>query len=65
MSTRTYLLVSGALFTIVALAHLWRIVLALPVLIGGYDLPMWASWVATFIPAFLAFSAFRLATRHA
>jgi len=63
MSTKPYLQISGMLFTLVSIAHLVRIVLALPVLIDSYALPMWVSWLGTIVPAFLAYSALRLLAR--
>lgn len=62
MSLKNYCNVTGVLFSLVALAHLSRIVLGLPVLIGDYALPMSISWIATIVPAGLAVWGFRLAT---
>lgn len=61
MTAKRYCAVSGALFILVALAHLARIAYDLPVTIGGYALPMVVSWVAFFVPALLAAWALRLA----
>lgn len=61
MNAKRYCLVSGALFTLVALAHLARIAYGLPVTIGDYALPMAVSWIAVVVPASLAAWAMRLA----
>ena len=63
MLARQYLLVSGVVFALVALAHVVRVIYALPVTVDSYSLPMWVSYLGTLVPAFLAFSAFRLAFR--
>ena len=56
---RRYELVSGTIFTIIALAQLTRTVLALPVQVDGLSVPVWASGIAFLIAAILAIWAFR------
>ena len=60
MSGSNYFLVSGIIFTIVAIGHLARIIYRMPVLIDGYALPMWPSYLALIVPVFLAAMGFRL-----
>ena len=60
MEYKKYCLVSGALFFLVAAAHLLRIVLAAPVQIGEYAVPMGPSWIGLIVPAALAIWAFRI-----
>ena len=60
MGLREYCVVSGILFSLVALAHLLRIVFGMPVQVDEYDVPMLVSWVGLFVPTGLAFWAFRL-----
>jgi len=62
-SWKTYCLVSGVLFTLVAIAHLLRIVNGLPVQVGEFNVPMAASWIGLVVPAALALWAFRAAGR--
>lgn len=59
---KNYCLISGLLFTLVAVGHLFRIVYGLPVLIGDFEVPMWMSWVGLIIPGGLAVWAFRTAS---
>ena len=47
--SKSYFLIAGTVFGIVALAHLLRIVLALPVTIGQWVLPIWVSGVAVVV----------------
>ena len=61
MPYKTYCAVSGALFSIVAVAHLLRIINGLPITAGTYDVPMLASWIGLIVPAGLAIWAFRIA----
>ena len=60
MGHKQYCVVSGVFFSLVALAHLLRIVYGMSVQIVDYAVPMMASWVALFVPAGLAFWAFRV-----
>ena len=63
MPLRVYLIVSGALFAVVAELHLVRVVKQLDIQIGDWAAPVWVSWVGTVVPTVLSFSAFRLAKR--
>ena len=61
---RRYELVSGILFSIVALAQLTRSLLAWPVIIDGFNVPVWGSGVAFLVTGVLAIWAFRSAQGH-
>ena len=59
MNNTNYCLVSGALFTLVALAHLLRIVYGLSIRVEDVVVPMSVSWIGLIVPAGLAIWAFR------
>lgn len=61
MNIRHYCRISGALFGLVALAHLARIVYGLSLQVDGVAIPMWVSWIAVIVPGTLAITAFRVA----
>jgi len=61
MGHREYCIVSGVLFTLVALAHLLRVVNGMSITVDDYAVPMAISWVGTIVPAALAVWAFRIA----
>jgi len=61
---RRYELVSGIIFTIVALAQLTRTLLGWPVQIAGVTVPLWPSGLAFVITGSLAVWAFRSAGRN-
>jgi hypothetical protein len=56
---RRYELVSGAIFALVALAQVTRILLGWPLQIDGFSVPIWCSGVAFLISGSLAIWAFR------
>lgn len=58
---RVYLLVAGTVFGVVAVAHLMRIFFGADLTIGGWQAPLWLSWLGTAITAYLSYMSFRLA----
>jgi len=48
-----------------ALFHLVRIYMDWPVMIGGWSVPMWVSWIGLVVAGGLAFFGLRLAERDA
>ena len=60
MGHNGYCVVSGVLFSLVALAHLLRIVYGMSVQVDEFLVPMFVSWVGFIVPAGLGFWAFRI-----
>ncbi len=56
---RQYGLVSGLVFSVIACAQLLRLGLRAQVVVGGHDIPLWASGVAALVAGTLAVWAFR------
>ena len=63
MSQKTFSLVAGVFFLLVALGHVLRIAFGASVVVEGFSIPMWASWIAFFVTGFLAYEGFRLGRR--
>ena len=61
MSSKSFFLIAGAIFAIVALAHLLRIVMAVPVTIGSWAVPIWVSWLGMILAGGLSYFGLRLA----
>lgn len=61
MSHKSFFLIAGAIFGLVALAHLLRIVLAVPVTIGEWAAPMWVSWLGMILAGGLSYFGLRFA----
>lgn len=64
MGTRSYLLVSGAVFGLIAVLHLLRLVNQWPAQIAGWAVPAWVSWLGLIVGAVLCGWAFRLAGKR-
>lgn len=61
MNSKNYCIVSATVFTLVALLHLWRFALRLPLQIGAWSVPPLFSLVAALVTGGLAIWAFRIA----
>ena len=60
MSQKSFLLISGVVFSAVAVLHALRLLLAWQAVIGGWIVPQWFSAVAALFAGYLAYTAFRL-----
>jgi hypothetical protein len=60
MTQKTFELIAGVLFGIVALLHFFRIAHGWNVTIGTWIVPMWVSWLGLVIPAVLAYYGVKL-----
>ena len=60
MSKKTFPLLAGAIFLIVAVAHVLRLILRWEVVVAGWRVPMWVSVAAFVIAAYLAYEGFRM-----
>ncbi len=58
---RTYALVTGCIFGVLALAHVARLFLEWPVQVAGWVVPMWISWIGILAAGALSVWAFRVA----
>jgi hypothetical protein len=63
MTIRTFCTLAAAIFAVIALLQLIRIVMGWSVTLNGVDVPFWASWIAVIVAATLSFIGFRAATR--
>jgi hypothetical protein len=57
--SKNYIVVSGLVFGVVTLAQVLRAAMQLPVHVGGFEIPVWASWVAAVVAGSLCVWAFR------
>jgi hypothetical protein len=54
-----YVVVSGVIFGVIAVLASCAAVNQWPVLVAGFDVPMWVSWVAVVVAGALCVWAFR------
>jgi hypothetical protein len=63
MDQKTFSIVAGAIFAVVALVHLLRILMDWPIVIGTWSVPMWVSWIGLVVAGGLSVFGFRAAAR--
>jgi hypothetical protein len=61
MRQKTFSLVVGLIFLLIAVMHVLRLVLKWEVVLNGWSVPMWVSVIA--ITAYLAFESLKLSRR--
>ena len=64
MNKRTYFLISGLVFAIVAIVHLLRIINQFQVVIGTWSAPMVASWIGFIAAGILSYCGFTLMNKE-
>jgi len=63
MSSQAFCRVAALIFGIVALAHVARLALDLPIQIGAASIPMWTSWFGLLLAGGLSMWGFRSGLR--
>ncbi|MEX0919347.1 MAG: hypothetical protein WDZ64_01190 [Parcubacteria group bacterium] len=63
MKKKTYFATTLTVFSVVLSVHFLRVLLDWPANIGGWDVPMWISWIAFILASFLAYHAFQLSRK--
>ena len=63
MSQRTFSLIAGAVFGLIALGHVLRIASGWSFMVQNFSVPMWASELAVVILGYLGYEGFRLARK--
>jgi|GEM_PF-1180058 len=56
---KPFTIVAALVFFIIAIAHLVRIILQVPIVVGSVTIPMWPSVVVFFLFLILVFKLFR------
>ena len=60
MNDKLFHLITGIIFALVALLQALRLYMAWPVMIGGWNAPMWISWIALVVASGLSYFALTL-----
>jgi hypothetical protein len=63
MTTKSFCTLAAAIFALIAVLQLIRIVAGWPVTLNGFEVPFWASWIAVVMAGTLSFVGFRAAMR--
>ena len=60
MTSRVFARITGAVFSLVAVLHLLRLLFKWSAVIGGWTVPMWISWIGIALAGALAYAASRV-----
>jgi hypothetical protein len=63
MTIKTFCTLAAAIFAVIALLQLIRIVMEWSISLNGIDVPFWASWIAVMVAGALSFVGFRATMR--
>lgn len=63
MSQKTFSLVAGVFFMLIAAAHVLRIAYGASVVVRNTSIPMWASVIAVVVAGYLAYEGIRLSRK--
>jgi hypothetical protein len=63
MRQKTFSLVVGMIFLLIAVMHVLRLALKWEVVLNGWSVPMWVIVIAIVITAYLAFESLKLSKR--
>jgi len=63
MNQKTFSLVTGLIFLLIAVIHVLRLAFKWEAVLNGWVVPMWVSAVALLIAAYLAFEGLKLSRR--
>ena len=63
MSQKTFSVVTGLIFLLIAIMHGLRLAFRWEVVLNGWSVPMWVSAVALLIAGYLAFEGLKLGKR--
>ncbi len=63
ISQKSYSLIAGLVFCLVAVGHLLRIVYSAPVHIADWTVPMWVSWPGLLVAGFLGITGLMLSRK--
>jgi hypothetical protein len=63
MSEKSYELIAGVIFLLIAVGHLFRVVFGVSFVVYDISIPMWASFVAVVVMGMLAYEGIHLARK--
>jgi hypothetical protein len=63
MKQKTYIMITGIIFLVVAVLHFARIIFNWQILIGGLTIPLWISWAGFVVAGILACLGFKLSKK--
>lgn len=63
LSAKTFLQLTGTIFSVIGLLHLFRLFTGWQIVLVGWTVPLWISFFGVIIAWYLAYNAFTLAKK--
>ncbi len=63
MNAKSFSTLAGAMFSLGALVHASRLIWEWPIVIGGWNIPIWVSWIGILVGGTLGWLGLRAGTR--
>lgn len=58
MTPKSFGMIAGVIFLAMALTHVFRLIFHFEVILAGFSVPLWVSWIAAPVLAYLSWSGF-------
>lgn len=62
-SSRTLFVIIGIITGVVAIVHFLRLVFGWSFIVGGWEAPMWFSWVGLIVAVYISYTSFHLSAK--
>ncbi len=59
MDQKTYFLTTAIIFLIITVLHVLRLTLGWSAVIGGWEIPIWLSWIALILAGYLSYKGLK------
>ncbi len=63
MTHKNFFTISSGIFSIITVLHLTRIIYGWSAVVGGWQVPLWVSWIAVLVAGYLAYTALTFSKR--
>jgi hypothetical protein len=60
MSAKTFFTVTGIIFSVLSVLHILRLVSGMSIVIAGWDVPYWFSFLGAAAAGYISYNAFQL-----
>jgi len=64
LRSKSYFLLVGIILGVVALAHVMRLFTSADLVVMGWTVPLWLSWIGVVVAAYLSYMSFHLAVAY-
>jgi len=63
MKRKTFFSISAAIFFLIAILHVLRLIYGWEAVIGNWEVPFWVSWIALIIAGYVSYQGFQFSKK--